>query len=649
MRRLSARDDMMMPGQDPPGRFRFGDYELDTASFELRRGGRLVRLERQPMDLLILLIARRGHLVPRTEIIDRLWGKDVFVDVETGVHTAVRKIRQALRDSAEHSAFVETVPGRGYRFIADVAIVPAVPAVQSPSVSATVLTPAVAQPRDGRQRFRGIAPWTIAAVFAATLLTGWLVWTSQDRRAGPDPATLAVLPFQNSSGDPEQAYIAEGLTEETSASLAQVDPDRLYVVAGTSTRAYRETTKSAAQIGRELGADYLVDGSIRRKEGRLRVTATLVRVADQLQIWSHAYDRESAGMLGLQQELSAAIAEQVRLRLSPERFDTLVRRQTQNDEAYDLYQRARSFEDRRSPMATVRAIEYYERATALDPGYALAWVGLSRTQAARILNSDADPLIAWPVARRAAAQAVRIAPDRAETQFADGFIKWCCDWNWAEAEASMRRAVALDPRFAAAQLTLGHAVSQRGRHDEAAALTRRAREIEPLSPMAHAISSQVAFQGRDYRAAVEFGKRVVALAPEFWIGHMMLAQAYEQSGDVDRALTALAAAASFSDQNSKTLALRGYLYARAGRHADARAVLAALEAAARTKYVPPSAMALVNAGLDDADASFAWLERAYAARDTHLIFLTVDPKWDSLRTDPRFRDLLTRCGFEGPG
>ena len=592
------------------------------------------------MDLLILLIERRGHLVPKTEIIDRLWGKDVFVDVETGVHTAIRKIRQALGDSAEQSAFVETVPGRGYRFIADVAVVPA---VESPSAGGTVIHAPAAPAQDGTPRFPSIALWLLATA----VLTGWFVWMSRDRGVGPNPVTLAVLPFQNSSGDPEQGYIAEGLTEETSASLAQVDPDRLSVVAGTSTRAYRGTTKSAAQIGGELGADYLVDGSIRSEAGRLRVTATLVRVADQLQIWSHAYDREAAGMLGLQQELSAAIAEQVRLRLSPERLDTLVRRQTQNDEAYDWYQRARSFEDRRTPNATVRAIEYYQRATALDPGYALAWVGLSRTQAARILNSDADPLVAWPVARRAADEAVRIAPERAEAQFADGFIKWCCDWNWAEAEASMRRAVALDPRFATAQLTLGHAVSQLGRHDEAAELTRRARELEPLSPMAHAISSQVAFQARDYRAAVEFGQRAVALAPEFWIGHMMLAQAYGQSGDVDRALAAVAAAASFSDQNSKTLALRGYLDARAGRHGDARAVLAALESAARTKYVPPSALALVSAGLNDADATFAWLERAYAARDTHLIFLTADPKWDPFRADPRFRDLLARCGFAG--
>lgn len=205
--------------------------------------------------------------------------------------------------------------------------------------------------------------------------------------------------------------------------------------------------------------------------------------------------------------------------------------------------------------------------------------------------------------------------------------------------------MALDPRFATAQLILGHALSQRGRHDEATALALRARQIEPLSPMMHAMSSQIAYQGRDYRAAREFGERAVALAPEFWIGHMMLAQGYAETDDLDRALNSLSSAASFSSQNSKTLSMRGNLLAKSGRVDEARKVLAALEAASRTTYVPPSAMALVTAGLNDVDDTFAWLERAYAARDSHLIFLTVGPKWDPFRKDPRFQALIARCGF----
>jgi tetratricopeptide (TPR) repeat protein len=343
--------------------------------------------------------------------------------------------------------------------------------------------------------------------------------------------------------------------------------------------------------------------------------------------------------------LSTAIAEQVRLRLSPERLKSLARRQTRNADAYDLYLRGRNFEERRTPHATVRAIEYYEQAAALDSRYALAWAGIARTQAARILNSDAAALIAWPLARTAATEAVRIDPNLAEAQFASGFVNWCCEWDWSAAETSLRWAVALDSRSAQAHVTLAHALSQLQRHDEAAALALRARALEPLSPTMHAISSQVAFQARDYRGALELARQSIVLDPEFWIGHIMLGQVYGEIGRTDEALESLAAAARLSDQNSKTMSLRGYFLARAGQSKGARQILSALETASRTRYVPPYAIALVHAGLREWDAAFEWLGHAYDVRDTHLIFLTVDPKWDPIRADPRFRDLLARCGF----
>lgn len=633
----------MMPGQTPRETFQFGEFELDAASYELHRGGRPVRLERQPMDLLILLVRRGGQLVSRAEIIDQLWGKDVFVDVDTGVHTAIRKIRQALRDSAEAPKFVETLQGRGYRFIGDIQVVP----THSPEAPADAgpAPPAVSSPDPIPHRSRRAPAWIVAGSLVAGSAMGMFLWASRDGGSSGTRVTLAVLPFENLSGDPEREYLAGGLEEEANASLGQIDPDRLSVVARTSTRTYKDTSKSAALIGKELSADYLVEGSIRVESGRVRVTVSLVRVADQLQIWSHSYDREPTSLLGLQQELSTAIAEQVRLRLSPERLHTLARRQTQNADAYDLYLRGRNFENRRTPAATVRAIEYYEQATALDARYALAWAGIARTQASRILNSDADPLVVSPLARKAAAEAVRIDPDLAEAQFASGFVNWCCEWNWSAAETSLKRAVALDSRFAQAHVTLGHASSQLQRHDQAAALALRAREIEPLSPMMYAISSQIAFQARDYPGALKLGQRSVVLDPEFWIGHMMLAQAYGETGAMDRAFESLEAAARLSDQNSKTISLRGYFQARAGRVTEARQVLSALEAASRTRYVPPYAFALIHAGLGARDAAFEWLGRAYDVRDTHLIFLTVDPKWDPFRADPRFRDLLARCGF----
>lgn len=325
------------------------------------------------MDLLLLLVERRGQLVSRSEIIERLWGKDVFVDVETGVHTAMRKIRLALHDSPEAPTCVETVPGKGYRFIAAVEVggglngappqrtlpltadspVDAVrPVRESTGVdtlrppvapSPEPVAPAVMPSRVARERV-GIGAGLVVVV---ALLLGSAMWmrTPRDVNSGTAPLVLAVLPFANLSGDPAREYLAEGLTEETTSWLGQIDPDQMGVVARTSTLRYRGSPKSVTEIGPELGADYLVEGSVRIEAGRIRVTATLVRVGDQVQVWSQSYDREPTSLLGLQRELSTAIAKQIQLRLSPGRLSTLARRQTQSPDAYDLYLRGRNFQN----------------------------------------------------------------------------------------------------------------------------------------------------------------------------------------------------------------------------------------------------------------------------------------------------------------
>jgi TolB-like protein len=317
-----------MPTFDARETLRFGDYELDIAAYELRCQGRAVKLERRPMDLLILLVENRRQLVSRSDIVDRLWGKDVFVDVETGVNTAISKVRQALRDPADAPSFVETIPGKGYRFVASVE---------------TVSGPCGAP-------------------------------SSPTRRV-----MLAVLPFENLSGDSERDYFADGLAEETIAALGQIDPEHVSVIGRTSINIYKGTKKSIAEIGHELRADYLVESSIRSESGRLRITSRLIDVRDQAQVWSESYDRERTSMLGLQRGLSTAIAEQIRLRISPERLSALARRQTQDADAYDLYLRGKGLGNQATPATNARAVQYYERAIALDPKYALAWSGLAFT------------------------------------------------------------------------------------------------------------------------------------------------------------------------------------------------------------------------------------------------------------------------------
>jgi TolB-like protein/DNA-binding winged helix-turn-helix (wHTH) protein/tetratricopeptide (TPR) repeat protein len=649
---------MASPGS--PEIVRFRDFTLDLRSFQLLRLGRRVRLERRPMDLLILLLERRPGLVTHEEIADRLWGRDVFVDVETGIHGAVRKVRQALRDSPDRPAFIETVPARGYRFVAPVQVVTGPPATApnelgtaggasdaataetGTSSTTSVVTEEAAPVRVVRgARFRRV--WFSAVAFVAVigLLTGyWFVRGDTNSRV-----TLVVLPFEILSGDVERNYLAEGLAEELVVALDKIDPQRVSVIGRSSLIGYQRTAKPPADVGRELGADYLVDSSIRAESTRLRITVKLIRVRDQVQVWSDSYDREPARLLDLQRELSGAIADKISVRLSAERLAVLGRRQTHNPEAYDLYLRGRDFANQRTPPTTAMALEYFERAVALDPDYALAWSALAMAHAASPMNSDAAPGAVWPRARAAAIEAVRIAPDLAEAQFAFGYVTWMFDWDWAAAERAFRQAIDRDPRYAQAHLSLGHLLSQMGRHAEAVPAVGRARELEPLFAMAFAMSSQVSFQAHDQVAALDHARQAIVLSGEFWVGYMVLGQAYEQLGQYQPALDALTTAARFSGDNSKPVSLRGYTLAKAGRARDARDVLDMLAAISRQRYVPPYAFALVHAGLDERDAVFAWLERAYAARDVHLMFLTVDPKWDPYRADPRFIDLLARCGF----
>jgi tetratricopeptide (TPR) repeat protein len=281
----------------------------------------------------------------------------------------------------------------------------------------------------------------------------------------------------------------------------------------------------------------------------------------------------------------------------------------------------------------------------LDPAYALAWSGLADVYAASPLNGDAPPLGVWHRAREAATQAVRADPNLAEAQFSLGMVHWLLDWDWPAAETALRRAIDLDPSFSVAHWMLGHALSQSGRHSEALPFMRRARELDPLEPMTHAMSSQVAFQARDYPAAIEDARQAIVVDPEFWIGYVQAGQAHEQLGETDLALEAFTTAARFSRGNSKAISLRAHLLGKTGRTQEARDVLHTLEAVSRDRYVPPYAIALGHAGLGDQETAFDCLNRAYEARDVHLIFLPVDPKWDTYRTDPRFENLLQRCGF----
>jgi TolB-like protein/Tfp pilus assembly protein PilF len=460
---------------------------------------------------------------------------------------------------------------------------------------------------------------------------------------------LAVLPFLNLTGDAEREYLADGLTEDAIASLSQLDPDHLCVIGRMSAMAYKGTRKSISTIGSELNVQVLVEGSIRNIGSLLQIRCTLNRTRDQAQLWSHSYEAEIATFATVQRALTLAIADQVRLRHSPERLESNARRHTRDAAAYDLYLRGRRLWNQLTPATTRIAVDYYTRATEIDPDYALAWAGLAEAFAGAPINGDAEPHVMFPRAREAAEHAVRANAGLSESQHVSGQVKWFYEWDFHAADTAFQKAVTLDPSNAWAHSMFGHALSQLGRHDEARTAMERARMLEPLSPLHYAMSSQVAFQARDLISAANHARRAIAIDPELWVSYMMRGQACEQVGETDLALHALITAARLSGGNSKPVALRGYVLARVGHVEAAREVLAVLQDTSGNRYVPPYAIALIYAGLEELDLMFDWLERGLTARDVHLVFLPVDPKWDRYRAEPRFKSLVERCGFAHTG
>jgi DNA-binding winged helix-turn-helix (wHTH) protein/TolB-like protein/Flp pilus assembly protein TadD len=600
------------------GVYRFGDFTLDLDRAALWRGGDEVRLRPRTFDVLTYLVRNAGRLISKQELFEAVWG-DVAVTDDSLVQCLV-EIRKALDGSHE---LVKTVRGRGYLF------------------DATVTTGAPASPASPALPASAASAWRLPAALLLAVAVAGAAWVLATRP--PREATLAVLPIRHDdrADAPERA---QGLHEDIVAALGQIDPERLRVLSQRSTMRYRGTTKSAEEIGRELGADYLVDGVVRDDSDAIRLTFSVVRTKDQVQVWSGSFNHNRESLPHLQTELGRTVAQQIRMTLSPARDQALLRRQARNPAAYEHYLRGRALWARTNRASINAAIDEFEQATALDPDYALAHAGLADAYSVLPISSDVAPLDVAPLARAAAARAVQADPLLAEAHAALGWQEFWLGWNWPAAEASLRRAVELDPKYANARRWLGHVLSNAGRHSEALAEMARARELDPTSALLHSLSSQTAYQARDYGTAVRHARQAIVIDRNFWASHVSLAQALAAQGDLEGALAEAGEAHRLSG-SVKGLTRRGYVLGRMGRHAEAREILAEVERLARVSYVPPYDISIVHAGLGDADGLFAALERAYAVRDVNLVFLQVDPKLDPFAGDPRFRALVERCGF----
>jgi TolB-like protein/DNA-binding winged helix-turn-helix (wHTH) protein/lipoprotein NlpI len=613
--------------------------ELDLRRYELRRGSSVLKLEKIPMELLILLVERRDQLVGREEIIARLWGKDIFLDTEQGINTAIRKIRLTLGDDPNEPRFLQTIVGKGYRFVGPITVVGAPPAV-APAPPTDEET----QPSQRRNALR----WKLGAFAAIVTLAGaaiiafryfdWIRWFPR-----PPVHSIAVLPLKNLSGNPADEYFADGMTDELITNLAKISA--LRVTSYTSVSKYKTTSKPLPQLAQELQVDGIVEGSVLRSGDQVRITAQLIYAPRDQHLWAEEYQRYFRDVLYLQHEVARDIAEQVRVTLTPNERKRLATAGVVDPAAYESYLRGRSFWNQRSEASLLKAIDQFNKAIEVDAGYAPAYSGLADCYTTLGYLSYLDPLDAFPRAHDAATKALELDPGLAEAHASLAYYNLYHAWNWAEAENELKKAIELNPNYATAHDWFSYYLMAMGRFDEAWKEVNRAHELDPLSVT---ISTDIGFNyfyRRNYDEAINQLRATLSVSPKFPLAHLWLGRAYQQKKMYAEAIDEFNKTDAALPGWVVTIAGTGNAYGEWGHRAEAEQVLTRLGELANAKYVTPYGVALVYVGLGDKNRAFAWLNKAVAGRSHWLVWLNRDPRWDRLRSDPRFADLKKQVGL----
>ena len=618
-----------------PKRFvRFGEFELDIRTAELRSNGNTLVLQQKPFRVLVALLQKQGDMVSRQELAARVWPAGADLDFELSLNKAVNRLREALNDSAEQPRFIETLPRKGYRFIG-----PLEPgAVIGPSVPEARVQTKLAPIRHRAKVF--ILPIAVSAVL---IVAGILIGKSAFRQPTPGPQSirsLAVLPLENLSGDPSQDYFADGMTDELITSLGQLPS--LRVISRTSVIQYKGTRKPLPQIARELKVDAIVEGTAVRAGSRVRITAQLIQASTDKHLWAKSYEGDVQDSLGLQAQVANAIAEEIRLKFTTP-LQSVAGRRPINAEAYEAYLKGRYFWNRRDGGGLEKAIEYYQRAVQLDPGYAPAYAGLAQSYVL-LAGSHADILDNTVKGKAAAEHALQLDPSLAEAHTALALLT-LHDWNFAEAEREYRLAVALAPNYATAHHWYGDGfLVLMGRFDETNREMKQAIALDPVSRIIATDWGQVLRFERCYDDAYVALSQVLEMDPGF-------SEAYNERGLTllhQRKFAAAIAdleAAKRIDNTPRRLALLAYGYGLAGQEDRARMALRELQSFGGSAYVGSWAEAIVHIGLGENDNALNLLDKAIQERSADCIAFKVDPIYDPLRTDPRFRDLVRRTGL----
>jgi TolB-like protein/DNA-binding winged helix-turn-helix (wHTH) protein len=639
----------------PDATFRFGPYELRPQSRELFKSGRRLKLRPQPFQVLHALLERSGHVVTREELRQILWPVETFVDFEHSLNTSIKELRGVLNDSAGEPRYIETLPKLGYRIVVPVASdlpIGSTEAVPRPEASDAQASPPENGFLDRLRHLLAPRPRAIAIAASVVLLLGlaaYLQWLRPRPRPEAPSARfmLAVLPFENLTGDAAQDYFSDGMTEEMITHLGRLDPQRLGVIARTSVMHYKHGQEQLEEIGRELGVQYVLEGSVRRDADKVRISAQLIQTKDQTHLWARQYDREMSSLLTLQAEIAQEIADEIQLTFDGNRPVAPVHHvalSPQAYEAYDLYLKGRYFWNKRTPQDLRRAIDCFQQAIAKDPAYARAYAGLADSYALMSGYNLAPPTENMPKARAAALRALQMDDHLAEAHASLASIAQNYDWDWETAEREYRRAIQLDPNYATAHHWYAQCLGFLGRFDEAFSEMERARQLDPLSLIIATDHGEVFYLSRQYDRAVQQFHAVLGIDPGFPRAHFFLEFAYAQMGSFADALADVETWRG-TDDTPWSLTMTSYVSGRSGQPAQARRALDKLLLWNRRRPIDSGSILCAYIALGDKDQTFAWLEKSYSEHSTALTSLKVNPIYDPLRGDPRFQALLRRVGL----
>jgi TolB-like protein/DNA-binding winged helix-turn-helix (wHTH) protein len=622
---------------------RFGDFEADLRSGELRKRGIRVKLQVQPFQVLQILLERAGEMVTREEIQNRIWPSDTFVDFDQGLNNAVKKLREGLGDNAEKPRFIETLSKRGYRFIGTVQNGAAVAA---PHEAPLVVTQAetTAQEPHPRGSLWGLALGA-AVVAALVLALGLNTGGMRDRLFGKTTApriqSLAVLPLQNLSNDPAQEYFSDGMTDALITDLAQIGS--LKVISRTSSMQYKQTKKSLPEIARELNVDGIIEGTVQRSGDQVRITAQLIHAASDRHLWANSYERGLGDVFALERDVARDIAREVHAKVVPPQQATTAQPRPVDPNVLEAYMQGNYYLNRRGrgggDEERKKARAYFQRAIDLDPGFAVAYIGLA--QAHDLLSqAESEDLV---IARRAAEKAVELDPSSAAARVQIAQAKWQA-WDWAGTEDDSRRAIALNPNNAQAHDYLGSVLDVIGRSEEAWREYLIAQELDPN----HDHLADPLYQRGQFDRAIEIRQRIAKLDPEDGYNHYALALVYGQKGRYREFVAEMSRTAALFELPEFGEGLQR-AYDLSGQQGVLKQLARNMEHLAATKQLyMPGALAQFYAALGDKDRAFYWLEEYLKPSNLALadptIYFKTDPWFAPLRSDPRFSDYLRRAG-----